>query len=117
MSYSPFTAKVIELIRAIPEGKVTTYGDIARAADSPRAARQVVRILHTCSKKENLPWHRVVNREGKIALKPSEGYETQRALLEAEGIRFGLSERISFESYYWDPAGAQLPINSPKDNP
>lgn len=105
---SPFTAQVIELIRAIPEGKVATYGGIAAMAGSPRGARQVVRILHTCSRTENLPWQRVVNREGKIALKPFQGYEEQQAMLEAEGIEFGLSSTIDLQHFLWQPSSEEI---------
>ena len=101
MTRQAFTTRVIELVRAIPEGRVATYGGIAAAAGSPRAARQVVRVLHTCSRSENLPWHRVVNREGRIALKPFAGYEEQKMLLETEGIEFGLSDRIDLDRYLW----------------
>lgn len=104
MSYAPFTAKVIELIRAIPEGKVSTYGGIAALAGSPRGARQVVRILHTCTRKENLPWQRVVNREGKIALKPFQGFEEQQMLLSMEGIELGLSNTINLDKHLWQPS-------------
>ena len=57
----PFTQKVIEIIKGIPEGKVMTYGQIAGAAGSPRGARQIVRILHAMSAAHGLPWHRVVS--------------------------------------------------------
>lgn len=62
----PFTARVLQIILLIPEGKVMTYGQIAAEAGSPRGARQVVRILHTLSQKHRLPWHRVVNRLGRL---------------------------------------------------
>ena len=99
----PFTAAVKSLIRKIPEGRVCTYGIIAAAAGNPRAARQVARILHSCSKKDGLPWHRVVNRNGKISLKPSSGYKVQKQLLEAEGIVFEYDDRICFDSFLWIP--------------
>jgi len=98
-----FTAAVKQLIKNIPPGKVCTYGIIAAAAGSPRAARQVARILHTSSKKEGLPWHRVVNRQGKIALKPHQGYEFQKQLLETEGVVFDLNEKITFDLFLWLP--------------
>ena len=103
MTRQAFTTRVIALIRNIPEGKVATYGGIADAAGNPRAARQVARILHSCSRGEKLPWHRVVNREGRISLKPYEGYEEQRQLLEIDGIEFGPSDRIDLERYLWRP--------------
>ena len=76
-----FTKTVIVILKKIPKGKVATYGQIAALAGSPRAARQVVRILHSSSEKYDLPWHRVVNSQGKISLKPNQGYEIQKALL------------------------------------
>lgn len=72
-------------------------------AGSTRAARQVVRILHTYSDKEGLPWHRVVNREGRIALKPGQGYEEQRRLLELEGIELDHRDRIDLGRFLWRP--------------
>lgn len=98
-----FTEEVIELIRAIPKGRVASYGGLAAAAGSPRGARQVVRILHACSEKENLPWWRVVNREGRIALKPGFGAEEQRALLEAEGIEFNVAGNIRMDQVLCQP--------------
>ena len=106
MTKQAFTTAVIELIRSIPEGKVSTYGNIAALAGNPRAARQVVRILHVYSRKEKLPWHRVINREGKISLKPFHGYEEQKLLLETEGVEFGLGDRIDLEDYLWDEDGS-----------
>jgi methylated-DNA-protein-cysteine methyltransferase-like protein len=101
MTRQEFSNTVIELIRAIPEGFVSTYGGIAFMAGSPQAARQVARILHSCSGKEQLPWHRVVNREGRISLKPMQGYEEQRMLLEDEGVEFDAKGRIDLNVYLW----------------
>ncbi len=102
MARQIFTTQVIELIRLIPEGKVTTYGAIAAMAGNARAARQVARILHSFSAKEDLPWHRVVNREGRISLKPFQGYDLQKQLLEDEGIEFDAAGRIDFEFFLAD---------------
>lgn len=85
---NPFTERVIEIIQAIPQGKVMTYGQIAKEAGSPRGARQVVRILHTMSAKHNLPWHRVINIKGEIVIPDEEIAYSQRAMLEAEGVFF-----------------------------
>lgn len=84
---TPFTSRVIEIIKNIPRGSVMTYGQIAGEVGNPRSARQVSRILHSMSDKYNLPWHRVVNVNGCISLK-GEGYIEQRHLLESEGICF-----------------------------
>jgi methylated-DNA-protein-cysteine methyltransferase-like protein len=103
MTRHAFTDRVIQTVRDIPAGKVATYGQIARLAGSPRAARQVARILHACSAKEGLPWHRVVNREGRIALKPLQGFEEQKRLLEREGILLDSSGAIDLLRFLWLP--------------
>jgi len=103
MTVSPFTRRVIELIAAIPRGKVATYGGIAAMAGSPRAARQVVRVLHSSSRKEGLPWHRVINREGRISLPDMRGGDEQRELLEAEGVVFSPDGRIDLDRHLWRP--------------
>jgi len=80
-----FTREVIHIIEHIPYGKVMTYGQIAAVAGNPRAARQVSRILHSLSHKYGLPWHRVINAQGKISLTHDAGF-TQKNLLICEGI-------------------------------
>jgi len=99
----PFQKQVIRIIKKIPRGKVATYGQIAAVAGNPRAARQVVRALHTSSEKENLPWHRVINSKGQISLKPGYGYELQKALLEDEGIAFDERDTIDLNRFLWSP--------------
>lgn len=99
---NPFTEKVIEIIKQIPEGKVMTYGQIANTAGSPRGARQVVRILHSMSRKYGLPWHRVINAKGQIAIKDDEGFFTQKSMLQDEGVEVGESGKVDLEVYlYW----------------
>ena len=96
---APFTQAVVETIREIPQGKVMSYGQVAAAAGSPRGARQVVRILHTLSRKYALPWHRVVNIRGEIALDEHGGGGEQQERLEAEGVEFGLGGKIDLSRY------------------
>ena len=98
-----FTERVIDLLKKIPKGKVASYGQIAALAGSPRAARQVVRILHSSSKKHNLPWHRVIGSNGKISLKPHQGYEIQKAVLEKEKVQFKPDGSIDLQIYRWEP--------------
>ena len=90
----PFTAEVVRILKEIPEGYVVTYGQVARMAGSPRAARQVVRILHTLSEKHGLPWHRVVNTRGEIAVPDEESKELQRMLLQGEDVEFLSDGRV-----------------------
>ena len=99
-----FTETVKDIIKKIPRGRVATYGQIAAYAGNPRGARQVVRILHSSTQKDKLPWHRVVNREGRIALRPGSGYEIQKGLLLSEGIKFDKSDKIDFDRYLWSPS-------------
>lgn len=101
---TPFTARVVQVIQSIPEGKVMTYGQIAACAGSPRAARQVVRILHSMSGKLQLPWHRVVNKQGEIALKEDESKSLQMLLLESEGVELLMGNRVDLAVYQWDAA-------------
>ncbi|MDQ0268467.1 MGMT family protein [Cytobacillus purgationiresistens] len=98
----PFTSKVISVIKDIPPGKVMTYGQIAGCAGSPRGARQVVRILHTMSKKYELPWHRVVNIKGEIAIKDREHADYQQFLLEREGVKFTKNLVVDLTQYKTD---------------
>ncbi|QHS21648.1 MGMT family protein [Virgibacillus sp. MSP4-1] len=96
---TPFTEKVITIIQDIPEGKVMTYGQIAALAGSPRAARQVVRILHSMSKKYQLPWHRVINARGQVAVKGEEAFFDQVTSLRAEGVEVSGKGIIDLEKY------------------
>jgi methylated-DNA-protein-cysteine methyltransferase-like protein len=98
---SSFSQRVKEIIKKIPRGKVATYGQIAAYAGSPRAVRQVVWILNSSSRKDKLPWHRVINRQGRISLKPNQGYEVQKMLLKKEGVKFEKKNVIDFERYLW----------------
>ena len=93
--------EIIDLIKAIPSGKVATYGQIACSAGNPTAARQVAYILHSSSRKEELPWHRIINSKGGISLKKGHGYERQKQLLLDEGIVFDNDDRIDLLRYAW----------------
>lgn len=97
-----FTQMVKRIIKMIPPGKVSTYGQIAAYAGDPRGARQVSWILHSSSRKNNLPWHRIINSKGQISLRGS-GHEMQKALLEKEGIRFDEEESVDLNEYLWHP--------------
>jgi methylated-DNA-protein-cysteine methyltransferase-like protein len=99
-----FTAQVVEIIGRIPFGKVTTYGMIAAAAGNRCGARQVARILHSCSEKYDLPWHRVVNRGGEVSFRPSMDHHLQGNLLAAEGVVFSDQGKIDFAHYLWRPS-------------
>ncbi len=91
------------MIKGIPRGKVATYGQIAYMTGLYPSVRRVVWILHSCSEKEGLPWHRVVNRKGTISLKPGAGYEEQKMRLLNEGIVFNDKDKIDLEEFLWEP--------------
>ncbi len=86
-----------ETIRKIPKGKVSTYGEVARAAGFPGRARQVVWALNNA---RGLPWHRVVVAGGKILLPGEQGLE-QRMRLETEGVAFR-SGRVWIEKHQYN---------------
>ncbi|MDQ7798998.1 MAG: MGMT family protein [Candidatus Edwardsbacteria bacterium] len=96
-----FSSQIISVIKRIPCGKVATYGQIAALAGNPRGARAVIWLLHSSSGKEKLPWHRVINGQGMISLKPGQGCEEQRARLESEGVEFDLYGRVDLERHRW----------------
>lgn len=90
---SGFFQEVYNIVAAIPEGKVMSYGQIARLLGRPRAAREVGRALRFCP--EHLPWQRVVMADGAIA---AGGHgETRKALLEAEGVIFLPDGRVNMK--------------------
>ncbi|MED1094428.1 MULTISPECIES: MGMT family protein [Bacillus] len=98
-----FTLRVVEIIKQIPSGKVMTYGQIAALAGNRRAARQVVRVLHSMSKKHKLPWHRVINSKGEIGIKEDELFFSQKSALESEGIEFNSEIAINLDEYQHHP--------------
>jgi len=99
----PYTKRVVEIIQAIPEGYVMTYGQVAALAGSPRGARQVVRILHTLGGIHKLPWHRVVNAKGEIAIQDDESRFKQILYLSGEGVEVDGEGRIDLEIYRYNP--------------
>lgn len=91
---------IMECIRSIPPGRVASYGAIAAMSGNPSGAsgaRQVARILHSMSRKHDLPWWRVVKKDGSIALVDEGGIALQRQLLEAEGVSFMEGGRVDME--------------------
>jgi methylated-DNA-protein-cysteine methyltransferase related protein len=102
MMSGEFFERVYQVVRQIPSGKVATYGQIARLLGEPHAARTVEWALRT-SDSPDIPWHRVINAQGRIsaAERRAEG-DLQRAMLEDEGIRFDGDGRIDLDVYQWD---------------
>lgn len=97
-----FTKNVIKIIQNIPEGRVLTYGRVAKLAGNPQAARQVSWILHSSTKKHNLPWQRVINSKGFIAIKSEVDKQDQKSLLRQEGVRFCGEYQIDLTASMWE---------------
>lgn len=92
--------RVYRLMAKLPKGSVTTYGDLAVMAGSPQAARVVGGIAHTGPME--LPWHRLVNAQGGLAVGFPGGQDVQRQLLTQDGIECDEQFRvINFESLRW----------------
>ena len=101
--------RIWEVVARIPRGKVANYGQIARIAGLGKRARLVGYALHSAPDEMVLPWHRVINAQGKISFpRDSDSYQRQRGLLEAEGIVF-LGDRVDFKICRWVPDGTDLP--------
>lgn len=96
-----FREAVYQLMRELPDDKVTTYGDIAGMAGHAYAARIVGGIAH--SGPEDLPWHRLVNRFGGLAGGFPGGREAQRQLLEQDGVTCTDFIIDNFEERRWHP--------------
>jgi methylated-DNA-protein-cysteine methyltransferase-like protein len=96
--------RIYAAVKKIPKGKVATYGQIALLAGMARAARQVGYALHALPHGSRVPWHRVVNHEGRISRRSSGGHdEWQRVLLEEEGVEFDTGDRIALNRFQWRP--------------
>jgi O-6-methylguanine DNA methyltransferase len=99
MPFTSFTTRVLAAVRRIPPGRVATYGDIARIAGRPGAARAVGNIMRGCSV-AGVPCHRVVAAGGRIG-----GYggneHLKKALLRAEGLPVSGSRIRHFSAYRW----------------
>jgi methylated-DNA-protein-cysteine methyltransferase-like protein len=90
---------VLQQLSCIPKGKVCTYGDLAKLAGYPSHARFVGSVLRNLPKDTQLPWHRVINGQGRISfLLDSITYNEQRSRLEDEEIII-LNGRIDLKTY------------------
>lgn len=97
-----FRDKIEELMAQVPNGRVTTYGDLAAMAGQSSASRIVGGIAHFGN--PDLPWHRLVNRFGGLAAGFHGGRESQAQLLLQEGIECRGHIVVNFEEYRWRPS-------------
>jgi methylated-DNA-protein-cysteine methyltransferase-like protein len=105
-----FNAMVWDIVKQIPEGKVSTYGKIAMLIPPPEGmspadyrawgARWVGGAMAACP--EGVPWQRVINSQGKISIRKGGGHVRQREMLESEGIIFDERDRVDLDKFGWD---------------
>src|SRR5580692_12513417 len=107
--------RVYRLVKQIPRGRVTTYGDIAKAIREPGGARVVGYAMAATPAGRGIPWHRVVSAGGKIKM-PEPHASKQRRLLETEGIELGLRS-IDMKIYGWAPKQKKSRKSKPKRRP
>lgn len=100
---SGFFDKVYEVVKKVPCGKVTTYGDVARLCGNPRMARQVGWALHCNPQPGVIPCHRVIFSNGSVCTGFAfGGKEVQKAMLEAEGVEVSEDYKIDLKKYRWE---------------
>ncbi len=108
-----FNPMVWMIAKQIPEGQVSTYGQIASIIPPPEGvappdyrrlgARWVGTAMNATPANEGVPWQRVINSKGEISLPAgTPGAHQQRTLLEAEGVEFDDKDRVNFEHFGWD---------------
>ena len=100
-------AAVWGIVKRIPRGKIATYGQLAALLGMPRHSRQVGYALSATPENRKIPWHRVVNAQGRISLRlkhwQTGSDDLQRILLEAEGVTFDDSGRTDLNKFRWRP--------------
>lgn len=92
--------RIYGVVERIPQGKVATYGQVARLAGLGGHARLVGYALHACERE--IPWHRVINARGEVSPRRDDDYEElQYRRLAAEGIEFDARGRVDLARYRW----------------
>ncbi|CCG52158.1 Methylated-DNA--[protein]-cysteine S-methyltransferase [Flavobacterium indicum GPTSA100-9 = DSM 17447] len=100
-----FFERVYQIVRQIPEGRVTSYGAIAKAIGAARSARMVGYAMNASHHLEDVPAHRVVNRSGVLTGKHHfDGTNLMQQLLENEGIKVVNNQIVDFKKYFWEPS-------------
>jgi methylated-DNA-protein-cysteine methyltransferase-like protein len=99
-----FFERVYVIARQIPEGKVTSYGAIAKALGTGRSARMVGWAMNASHNREDIPAHRVVNSKGLLSGKHHfAGTNLMQQLLENEGVKVVNNQIVNFEKHFWMP--------------
>ncbi|MFY9158896.1 MGMT family protein [Aquirufa ecclesiirivi] len=98
---------IYQVVQLIPQGKVTSYGAIAAYLGMKGGARMVGWAMNASHTLENVPAHRVVNRNGILTGKNFFGGNRMQELLEEEGIQVKEDKIVGFQQHFWDP-GVEL---------
>lgn len=105
MTETSFFDRVYDVVKQIPEGRVTSYGAIANFIGAAGSARMVGWAMNNASKMEDIPAHRVVNRNGLLTGKHHfPGTRLMEQLLEAEGVHVKDDRILDFQQHFWDPS-------------
>jgi methylated-DNA-protein-cysteine methyltransferase-like protein len=116
--FTDFQSRVYTVVRAVPRGRVVSYGGVAALLGHPRAARGVGRALSELPDGSDVPWWRVVNHNGEISIKSLvHGPALQRALLRREGVRFDRHGRIDWKAFGWTAEGFVAPPLADDESP
>ena len=102
--------RIYDIVRHVPRGKVTTYGDVARLVGQGCDARIVGYAMANCP--DDVPWQRVINSQGKISVK-GDAAQKQRMRLEAEGIAFDARGKIDLNRFRWSGPGGEFAPSQP----
>jgi methylated-DNA-protein-cysteine methyltransferase-like protein len=99
--------RIYAVVRRVPRGKVATYGQIAEIAGLGGHARQVGYAMAAIPKSSAVPWHRVINAQGRVSMRSAGAGSTiiQQQLLEREGVAFDGGGRVSLTRFRWKPRG------------
>lgn len=118
MNSSNFFEDVYSVVRLIPKGRVSSYGSIAAYLGSRSSARMVGWAMNAAHTLEDVPAHRVVNRQGALTGKHHFGNpDGMQKLLEAEGITVVDDRIVDFDQYFWNPADEiQLDLKPTKNS-
>lgn len=99
-----FFARVYNVVKEIPRGKVATYGQIATILGAPKYSQVVGFALHSNPEPNEIPCHRVVNRYGELSVSFAFGGENeQRKKLEKEGVFFTDDGKVDMKACQWKP--------------
>ena len=112
---SPIFGRVRALVKAIPRGRVATYGQLSQLIEKRLTPVGIGWALAGCG--DEIPWHRVINSKGTVSTK-GEAAELQRSLLEAEGVPFNADGSVNLKACQWrrgEPVALQpRSVNSPR---